>query len=145
MVPDYYWGLDQFNSLHGQERLIYSSIYNLFNWTIHDKPIQGFDNKNKPVFCFVKPYGLPVFVCCIGGQILITHHITLSDTCLNQIQRIVHGIDERVDYFAYEILLFVQDGLVTFGCMNHEILKSVENPLFESFVLSSVERSVCSL
>lgn len=143
-VPDYYWGLALFNRLNEQERLIFSSIYSLFNWAINDESIQESDDANSPVFCFLKPQGLPVFVCCIGGDTLITGHSNLTDNCLQRIEHLVYGINQRFDYFSYEILLFIQDDLVTFGCINHEIVKSVENPLFESFVLSSVDRAVGS-
>ena len=183
-VPDYYWGLALFNRLYGQERLIYSSIYSLFNWTICgeksgissckdeilpvvpakagiytqsstevnrwiDHRLRGDDRskvceitESEPVFCFLKPYGLPVFVCCIAGHTLITGHSNLTVNSLQRIEHLVTGIKQRFDYFAYEILLFIQDDLVTFGCINHEIVKSIENPLFESFVLSSVDSVV---
>ena len=73
---------------------------------------------------------------------MITTTLDLNENCLKQIGLIVAQLNELFDYFAYELLLFIQDEHVTFGCINLEITKSVENPSFESFVWSSVADAI---
>lgn len=138
IVPIYYWGLAKCNHLKSQERLVYSTIYNVLNWVVDTK--KSIDtNENDPIFCFLKTPGSPVFICCIGNKTLITTTLDLDDNFLHKIQVIVKDLNDLFSFFIYEILLFIDDDDIFFGCINLEIVQSVKNPMFESFVLSSIK------
>ncbi|MCH9756846.1 MAG: hypothetical protein K0U37_06630 [Gammaproteobacteria bacterium] len=60
-TPNYYWGPKKL--CHLTKRIVYSNIYNVFNWLITQSKPQAFH-----VFCFEKPKGHPLFALFLGEK-----------------------------------------------------------------------------
>jgi hypothetical protein len=140
-VPRYYWGMRQFNTMIGVKNLVYSEVYNVLNW----RACADEGHFDDPVFCFEKPRGEPLFLCVIHGAMLITTHAaSLSQLLLEKIKVIIHQINQRMEYFAYELLLFIQDTHIVFGCINLEIIHALQHPDFETFVITTTKDALRS-
>ncbi|MBA2649876.1 MAG: hypothetical protein H0U75_09855 [Legionella sp.] len=131
-VPNYYWGPEHFNTLDKEDGLVYSSPYNFINWSLcNTLPEEGGEES---LFCFEKPQGDPIFILSIGNEQLIYSHIFLSketEDCVKQFSKI---IAQSAGYFISEILFFINESAITFGCINAEIIRSNKNPCFDEFV-----------
>lgn len=132
-IPNYYWGPSHMSPLHEKKSLVYSSIYNFLNWS----PMSFAEDKEH-IFCFEKPQGEPVFIFSIGSQQLVTSEICLSKTMKDNIHALVRQIHNAMNYFISEILIFVDDLTVTFGCINAEVVRSSKHSKFDEFVSKNV-------
>lgn len=131
-IPKYYWGSKDFKPFRNEKDIIYSNIYNFLNW----HPRYSLKNSG---FCFKKPQGSPVFILSIGKSYLITptNHI-LSKTKLILLERYLKKIRTLFNFFIFELLVFVNENSITFGCVNPEIIHSPKNPSFNSFLLENL-------
>lgn len=130
-VPYYYWGPTHACNLNKTRELVFSNIYDYLNWsTLKPK------NDDYHTFCFEKPTGVPVFSLSIGEQTLITLEDEISSLAEEKIKLITKRVRELWGYFIFEALYFVdkKEGVVTFGCVNLNIVRSDRNPLFCQFV-----------
>lgn len=132
-IPNYYWGPHFLNSLENMNSLVYSDIYNFLNWSPH-KVIP----EHEHIFCFEKPPGEPVFILSIGTSQLLTSKVFLPLAIKNKIQEISVNINNYFKYFISEILLFINDENMIFGCINHEIIRSVQNKNFDQFICENL-------
>lgn len=128
-IPVYYRGSKYFNPFENELNVVYSNIYNFLNWSVDINKIQS-----KTGFCFKKPEGKPLFVLSIGDSSLITNDYELNDEQMKQIGNILHHLKTLFGYFIFELLIFVTDKKMTFGCINIEIIRSQQNPLFNDFL-----------
>lgn len=131
-VPNYYWGPINGNCLN-KKALIYTHVYNFFNWSITDKQA-----KEKHVFCFEKPQGIPVFIFSIGNQQLITAENALSAELAAKLKKLAREINKDFNYFISEILIFVEGVSLNFGCINQEVIRSTNNSQFDNFVCNNL-------
>lgn len=131
-VPNYYWGLRDFNHLNCNN-LIYSHIYNFFNWSTNTNSIEA-----NHIFCFEKPKGKPVFILSIGDEQLVTADSIISDQLELQLKILGKKINKFFNHFISEILIFVEDKNIYFGCINPEIKRSCKNTNFDTFVCSNL-------
>lgn len=133
-VPKYFLGPSRLNNLC-HTKLIYSDIYNLINWSQ-----SGLKNRlnalehNQHVFCFEKPQGQPVFLCALGQKYFVVNKDNLSDEIVNKLLLLAQSITSYFSYFISEILFFVDDAKISFGCINPEIIKSTTSELFQEFI-----------
>jgi len=127
-TPNYYWGLNKLSPLKG-DRIVQSDIYDFLNWRINK------DTQEDHIFCFEKPEGNPVFCFVIGGKTMITSDIFLSDILKARVIGICKEISRVIPYFIYEVLFFYDGTDFIFGCVNPEIIRSVKNKYFDSFVI----------
>lgn len=132
-VPNYYWGPHENNTLADSKRLVYSKIFSFLNWRRSTTPPD-----ERSVFCFEKPEGDPVFILSIGNAHLITANILLSAGMEDTIRHLTKQINIMLDFFISELLFFINGTTVCFGCVNHEIIRSTSNPLFDSFVCANL-------
>jgi hypothetical protein len=85
-------------------------------------------------FCFEKPQGEPVFVLSVGNRRLITSEKQLAVTQLQKLNKILNQIKPIFNYFIFELLIFVDQNQFTFGCINIDVIRSKNNPLFSDFL-----------
>lgn len=129
-VPNFYWGPTGGNDLKNKDNVVYSNIYNFLNWSI-----SGNDNKDSdPIFCFEKPKGYPVFILSMGGARLITTDVAMGADVIKKLTIIINQLNEQFKIFIYELLVFIDGDEINFGCINHEIIRSCKNPMFDKFV-----------
>ncbi len=126
-IPSYYWGSKSYSPFAPNLPVVHSSIYNFLNWSdTCTAPLTG--------FCFEKPQGVPVFILSIGKNRLITTEKQLTSIKSRQIAIIMDKIKVLVPYFIFECLLFVAEESITFGCVNIDLVRSQQNPLFSHFL-----------
>lgn len=130
-TPEYYWGLQSQNPLSG--RLVYSNIYDYLSWKSKD-----YQPSNNHIFCFKRPAGMPVFVTCIGRQCFIGERAGLSKTDEEHLINFSIQINNTLNYFISELLFFVDENKITFGCINTEILGATSSKGFEDFVCNNL-------
>lgn len=131
LTPDFYWGPQDFNPMKNKENsLVYSDIFNYMNWSIKSRY-----NGENHVFCFEKPQGTPVFLTVLGSQIFAPGLNNLCKTLKDNIYTKAKNITSLFESFAGEILFFVQEEKITFGCFNPEIIHSRKHYGFNRFVL----------
>lgn len=128
-TPQYYWGSKNYNALENKPNVVHSNIYNFLNWSITNSEIH-----NQTGFCFQRPEGKPLFVLSIGDSYLITQDDALSNKQLEQVDFILLRLKQEFKYFIFELLIFVTEQKMTFGCINIDIIRSQQNPLFEDFL-----------
>lgn len=131
-VPHYYWGLRQSNTLVPQgncQRVVYSHIYDFLNWS---NPVEVKEESTQ--FCFLRPLGEPVCVLSLGAQHLFSSSITLSDDQRQDIEKIAQDIRRLFSYFVFELVLFVHQEKISFGCVNIDLVRSSKNPEFNYFM-----------
>lgn len=132
-VPSYYWGLKEANPLKKlkeiRDRIIYSYIYNFLNWS-NSIEIE----KEETQFCFIKPFGEPIFLLSLGDKHFITSSINLSRFQQRSIERILQKIRKLFKYFVFELVLFIHKEKITFGCINIDLIRSSKNPNFNHFM-----------
>jgi len=128
-VPVYYWGYKEFNPLGNLSHCIYSSIYNLLNWSQ-----QQFEENENYEFCYLRPKGIPVFILSVGQKHLITSDLSLSNRQELLLQYILQHLRDLFPYFIFELLVFIESDHVTFGCINIDVLRSKKNKQFDSFL-----------
>lgn len=134
-TPNYYWGLSRYFQASYFKRpdlLIYSKIHCLLNWSI--KNFEQYYSQHAPIFCFQQPQGEVVFIFSIGSQQLITSDVVLPDDWIDKIKNAASSVHKLFGYFISEILFFIDEGSLTFGCINPEIIRSPKNKLFDAFV-----------
>ncbi len=132
-TPKYYWGPKSHCSL--KLNIIYSDIYNIFNWsTTHPRP------QTPHIFCFEKPKGLPLFILSVGKKIFITSTVKLSAQTQARIQKTLRAIQTCFGYFIFEVLLFIHDNHILFGCINLELTRTKKHPNFEAFICKHLAR-----
>jgi hypothetical protein len=134
VVPKYYWGPSKFNSLKDIKSTIYSNIYQYYNWSVKNSPINHEDSETSHLFCFVRPVGTPVFVLTIGSKTLFTSQLSLPNTTKKRLIEISKMAHFLLDGFISETLFFIGPETISFGCINHEIIASKENSNFDTFV-----------
>lgn len=132
-VPRYYWGPKAHQALKPSNRLVYSNIYELLNWKISQDNIEG-----NSIFCFEKPKGDPVFIFCIGRKTILSSNTKISIELENRIRKLAKEINCILKLFISEILFFIEDNNISFGCANHEIIHSKHHPRFDDFVGSNL-------
>lgn len=126
-VPEYWWSGQNFNPLANNENVVHSEIFNFLNWS--STPFK------KPTgFSFMKPIGHPVFILALGESYLLTSELSLTFTQRQIIIAIGRKLSELFKYFIFECLLFVDGDQITFGCVNIDIVRSSNNPDFNSFL-----------
>lgn len=133
-VPKYFLGPNRLNNLC-RNKLIYSDIYNLITWS-QSSSTNGSNiiDDNQHVFCFQKPQGEPIFLCSLGQKCFIVNKDNLSDEIVNKLLLLVQRITAYFNYFISEVLFFVDDSRITFGCINTEIIRSTTSELFQNFI-----------
>ena len=129
-IPNYYWGPYYNNLLNHKDNLVYSHIYDFLNWTTTDLDL-GTDGN---IFCFEKPIGSPVFIFSIGDKYLFTSDIILSESLKDRLKQLSKQINQIFNHFISEILIFVNDVELIFGCINHSIIRSHKNLDFNNFI-----------
>ena len=134
-IPAYYREGKCFNPFENEPIAVYSSIYNFLNWSIKLGKLQS-----KTGFCFKKPEGKPLFVLSIGDSFLITKDYELNDEQMEQLENILQKLKTLFRYFIFELLIFVTDKGMTFGCISVEIIRSQQNPLFNDFLRRNLIR-----
>lgn len=128
-IPNYYWGSPCYKFLSDEKDLVYSDIYDCLNWSKnHDS--YGEDTG----FRFVKPKGEPVFILAIGQRDLITTNALLTEEQQERIKQITQQIRSLFGYFIFELLLFIHEEQITFGCTNIDVIQSAKNPGFDDFM-----------
>lgn len=133
-VPKYFLGPNRLNNLC-RDNLVYSDIYNLINWAQSDSTSgSNILDANKHVFCFEKPQGQPVFLCTLGEKCFIVNKDNLSDAMVNKLLLLTQRITTYFKYFISEILFFIDESKITFGCINYENIKSVTSESFQEFI-----------
>lgn len=128
-IPEYYWGNKEIQPFANDPNTIYSNIFDFLNWNTTEQ------KSSKSNFCFKKPNGKPVFILSIGTSHLINQsdhqineeEISLLESCLQQIRNLF-------GFFIFELLIFIDDKEITFGCINSEIIRSRHLPVFEDFL-----------
>ena len=131
-IPTYYWGPSTLNPLCGN-RIVTSDIYNYLNW--HP---EHYTQEQDHIFCFEKPKGEPVFVLVMGSKMLITSDVILTACEEKKIFELSKQISILTHYFVAEILLFIDEENVIFGCINAGIVRSVKNIHFDEFVIKNL-------
>lgn len=129
-IPNYYWGPSYNNSLYNKNILVYSNPYNFTNWSITN----GITAEEEHIFCFEKPQGDPIFILSIGSKQLISSNIPLSKSMEDSIKNLTLKINQALNYFISELLIFINGEAFTFGCLNAEIIRSNRNINFDEFV-----------
>lgn len=128
-IPEYYRGSKYINPFENEPNIVHSNIYNFLNWTIELGELE-----NKTGFCFKKPEGRPLFVLSIGDSFLITKDYELNYEQMEQVENILQRLKTLFGYFIFELLIFVTDKKMTFGCINIDVIRSPKNPLFNDFL-----------
>lgn len=132
-TPNYYWGPKSHCFL--KENLVYSSIHDLFNWSI-----SATQPNESHIFCFEKPSGEPVFILSLGQQVLITSNMKQTPILLNRLTAIQQRIRRLFGYFVFETLLFIDEHDIRFGCVNLALTRSATSDTFEPFVMQHFMR-----
>lgn len=127
-VPNYHWGSKDYCNFEQNLNSVRSNIYNFLNWSSTN------NEHNSTGFCFEKPEGEPVFVLSIGTSRLITTELNLTDIQLDLLDEFFSQIKDTFDYFIFELLIFVNQRELTFGCINIDVIRSRFNPLFQDFL-----------
>ena len=137
-IPKYFLGPNRLNNLCC-DKLIYSDIYNLINWSRSDSSscLSVLDD-NKHVFCFEKPQGQPVFLCNLGEKCFVVNKDELEDKVVDRLLLLAESIASYFNYFISEMLFFVDEYKITFGCVNHEIIRSTTSELFQDFICGNL-------
>ncbi len=126
-TPEYYWGPKAYCPL--MQNTVHSDVYNLFNWsTAAPRP------RGTHIFCFEKPEGMPLFVLSLGKKTLIQSKVALAKHTEARIRDAVHLTRSLFDYFIFEILFFIRQNHIQFGCVNLELTQTSKHPAFETFV-----------
>lgn len=128
-IPEYYWGSPDYKFLSDEKSLVYSDIYDCLNWSVN----QDFYGEETG-FRFLKPQGNPLFILTIGKKDLITCDYPLSREQQERINHITQQIRRLFKYFIFELLLFVNEEQITFGCINIDVIQSTKNPEFDGFM-----------
>lgn len=128
-VPDYYWGSKNFNPYENETEVVYSTIYDYLNWSL-----SSHNRENRAEFCFKKPKGIPLFVLSIGLSHLITTDNVISVEQIEKVEGLLKQVRELFKYFIFELLVFVTGDILTFGCINIDVIRSQQNPLFDAFL-----------
>ena len=129
-IPNYYWGPMSHNTLNNDKKIIYSTIYDFLNWS---KTSQ--DRDEHSIFCFERPLGEPIIVLTLGdSNLIVSDSKSIRIDIELKILLIIKELKKIFNYFVGEILFFVNEGDVIFGCLNQDIVVSNKNPYFESFV-----------
>jgi len=137
-IPKYYWGDPNYKFLSDEKNVVHSDIYNCFNWSSTQK-----DNEQETGFRFVKPNGNPLFVLSIGEKNLITFDEKLSIKQQERIRDLTQQIRDLFNYFIFEILLFIHEEQITFGCINIDVIQSVKNLYFDEFMENNLVKESC--
>jgi hypothetical protein len=127
-VPNYHWGSKDYCPFGQNLNKVHSNIYNFLNWSSTN------NENNSTGFCFEKPEGEPVFVLSIGTGRLITTELNLTDIQLDLLDEFSSQIKGTFNYFIFELLIFVNQRELTFGCINIDVIRSQFNPLFQDFL-----------
>ncbi len=134
-VPEYYWGNKNSKPFGRESNLVHSSIYNFLNWSLdHD------ETEDQTGLYFKKPTGNPLFILSIGSSHLITKDFELNDKEREQIEDLLHKLRTLFGYFIFELLVFITDKQLTFGCMNIDVLRSPQDPEFDAFLKANLIR-----
>jgi|GEM_PF-2007268 len=130
-TPRYFFGDAHVAPWLNTHRLVESHIYNLYFWKI--TPNAQVDQRIR--FCFEKPYGIPLIILLIGKKYLISKaDKNLNGKTISQIETIITEIRKRIPLFIGEILLFIDDKTITFGCINPNVITTPSHTEFETFV-----------
>jgi len=132
-VPSFYWGPISLSTLNTNSSTVYSSIYNLTNWSTSSQPLS-----QEHVFCFNRPKGDPIFIFTIGKKTLITSEVTISEKNKLELRNLVQITNEITKYFISETLFFFDGKKFTFGCVNPVIIRSYKNKLIDEFVVKNL-------
>ncbi|WP_133131363.1 hypothetical protein [Legionella yabuuchiae] len=128
-IPKYYWGSPGYKFLSDEKNVVHSNIFDCLNWSTHQTY-----NEQETGFRFVKPNGMPLFVLSIGEKDLITFDEQLSEEQQDRIRNVLPQIRSLFNYFIFELLLFINDDQITFGCINIDVIQSVTNPGFDGYM-----------
>ncbi|MDI9818513.1 MULTISPECIES: hypothetical protein [unclassified Legionella] len=128
-IPRYYWGSPGHPFLSDEKNIVHSSIFDCLNWSTNQ-----IYSEQESGFRFIKPDGKPLFVLSIGEKDLITFDEKSSIEQRTRIKVITQQIRKLFEYFIFELLLFVNEEKITFGCINIDIIQSAKNPGFNSFM-----------
>lgn len=128
-APNYYWGPPDYNYLNNKHNVVYSKIYNFLNWSV-----KSHLTDEDHIFCFEKPLGQPVFIFSIGDKHLITSDIYIPNKLKAKLKALAKGINQYLNHFISEILIFIDEEKLNFGCINPEVIRSNKNKDFENFV-----------
>jgi hypothetical protein len=137
-VPNYFLGPRRLNPLRSNS-IIYSDIYNLYNWSMYNTShyIDDIDCHSH-VFCFEKPQGYPVFVFNLGEKSFIDSEYSIEEKLSKKIKDLARKITANMNHFISEILFFVNGKRIMFGCINNEIVRTAKNLYFEDFVCENL-------
>lgn len=131
-VPGYYWGDARFNHLN-KENLIYSDIYRYDLWRVVSAP-----QAEKSVFCFERPKGQALISLVIGDNVLLTGDLQLSEEMSQQIKLLSVNIAQDFNYFICEMLFFIEEKTICFGCVSPYVIESDKAKGFSVFVNQSI-------
>lgn len=134
-VPEYYWGLKSLNNL--RDNTVYSNIYNCLNW----KPDCAPENEEH-IFCFQRPSGIPCFTACIGNHCFISDTPAIPDTVQNHLKILTRQIAKQLNFFIAEMLFFITEEKITFGCISSELIKMSKDKSFEDFVCTNLLKEI---
>lgn len=125
-IPEYYWGSNQLKLFADRENFVSSTIYDFLNWSASLKTSTGFG--------FIKPQGNPMFVLSVGSCSLNTYEGELTKFQEDKINKLVEQLRLLFGYFIFELLIFISEEQMTFGCINIDIIRSPKNPGFNVFL-----------
>lgn len=128
-VPKYYWGSKDYEPFKHDSNIIHSGIYNFLNWS----PL-SVNNENTSSFCFKRPIGEPLFIASVGSSHLITTNLQVTDAQLTFLGIFLNKVRSLFNYFIFEVLVFINEEQLTFGCINIDVIHSQYNPLFDDFL-----------
>jgi hypothetical protein len=126
-TPLYYWGPKHL--CHLKQNLIYADIYDFYHWKVTaPKP------SKTHIFCFEKPPGHPIFILSLGEKTLFSSDLILSKNMHTQLLKHLKSIRACFGYFIFEVLLFIHNHHIYFGCVNLNLTRTAKHPDFEPFV-----------
>ncbi|MCC5792138.1 MAG: hypothetical protein JJT82_05955 [Legionellaceae bacterium] len=128
-IPNYYWGSPRYQFLSDKKNVVHSSIFDCLNWST----AQIYKEQDSS-FRFIKPNGKPLFVLSIGEQDLITFGEELRTEQQARIEKLTQHMRKLFGYFIFELLLFVHEEQITFGCINIDVIQSTKNIGFQHFM-----------
>ncbi len=134
-VPEYYWGLKSLNNLHANT--VYSNIYNCLNW----KPNRAPENEEH-IFCFQRPSGIPCFTACIGNQCFISDAQAIPAAAHKLLKTLTRKIAKQLNFFIAEMLFFIDEETITFGCVSADLIQMSKDKSFEAFVCNNLLKEI---
>lgn len=133
IIPDFYWGPKKLCPYRSDENYMCTEVGNLLNWQ-KSYIIDSLDN----VFFFKKPGGIAIFTITIGTKTIVESGKRLSNNIEYELIKLSQKIRNKFNYFIFETLFFINEQMITFGCINHEIIKMKDDGMFCNFICENL-------